>query len=348
MNSKAKQVVLLLVSVCLVVTSVYAGNKSRLGTAGAQELLIPVGARGLALGGSALSNTSGVDAIFWNPAGLARMSGGAEAMFSQMSYIADIGVTYGAVGLKAGSFGNLGFSIKSISFGDIPITNEDFPDGTGQMYSPSFIDFGFTYSSQLSDRISFGVTATLVTEKIMSTSASGVAFSGGLQYSGLGVPGLSLGVAIKNVGSGLTFGGSNLLVTATPANASRQSSFYNVSVSTADLPTSLEIGLSYQLSLSDDAKVNVMSQFQNNNYQDDEYKLGGEFAYNNMLFLRGGYTLAPNADKDPTGQTSYQYDYTFGAGVHFDLGGVTATFDYAYRHQLILKANNVIAVTLGF
>jgi len=348
MNSKAKQVVLLLVSVCLVFTSLYAGNKSRIGTAGAQELLIPVGARGLALGGSALSNATGVDAIFWNPAGLAKMSGGAEAMFSQMSYIADVGVTYGAVGLKAGSFGNLGLSIKSLSFGDIPVTTELFPDGTGTTYSPSFIDFGFTYSSQLSDRISFGVTATLVTEKIMSTSTSGVAFSGGLQYSGLAIPGLSLGVAIKNVGSSLQFDGSNLIVTANPQGASREATFYKVSTAAADLPTSLEIGLSYQVSLSDDAKVNVMSQFQNNNYMDDEYKFGGEFAYNNMLFLRGGYTLAPNADKDPTGQTSYQYDYTFGAGVHFDLGGVTATFDYAYRHQLILKANSVIAVTLGF
>ena len=348
MNSKAKQVVLLLVSVCLVFTSLYAGNKSRIGTAGGQELLIPVGARGLALGGSALSNASGVDAIYWNPAGLARMPGGAEAMFSQMSYIADIGVSYGAIGIKAGSFGNLGFSIKSLSFGDIPVTNELFPDGTGQTYSPSFIDFGFTYASQLSDRISFGVTATLVTEKIQSTSASAVAFSGGLQYSGLGIPGLSLGVAIKNVGSGLTFDGSNLLVTAAPSGANRGSTYYKVSAASADLPTSLEIGLSYQVSLSDDAKVNVMSQFQNNNYQDDEYKFGGEFAYNNMLFVRGGYTLAPNADKDPTGQTSYQYDYTFGAGVHFDLGGVTATFDYAYRHQLILSANNVIAITFGF
>jgi hypothetical protein len=348
MNSNVKRVVLLLVGACLVFSSVYAGNKSRIGTAGAQELLIPVGARGLALGGSALSSVSGVDAIFWNPAGLAHMTGSGEAMFSQMSYIADIGVTYGALGIKAGSWGDLGFSIKSLSFGDIPVTNEQFPDGTGQTYSPSFIDFGFTYASQLSDRIAFGVTATLVTEKIQSTSASSVAFSGGLQYQGLGLPGLSLGVAIKNVGSGLTFDGSNLLVTAQPQGANREATFYKISTATADLPTSLEIGLAYLVSFNDNAALNVTTQFQNNNYQDDEYKLGGEFSYNKMFFVRGGYTFAPSADKDPTGQTSYQFDYTFGAGVRLDLGGATATVDYAYRHQLILSANNVLAITLGF
>jgi len=348
MNRNAKLLVLLLVCVCLVFPSVYAGNQSRLGTAGGQELLIPVGARGLALGGSALSSASGVDALFWNPAGLAKMQGNGEAMFSQMSYIADIGVSYGAVGVKAGSVGDIALSIKSLSFGDIPVTNETFPDGTGQTYSPSFIDFGFTYATRLSDRVSFGITATLVTEKIMSTSATSVAFSGGLQYQGLGLPGLSLGVAVKNVGGGLTFDGADLLAQAAPVGANREATYYKISTSTADLPTSLEIGLSYLVSFNENLKLNVSTQFQNNNYMDDEYKLGGEVMYNDLLFVRGGYSFAPSAAKDPTGQTSYQYDYTFGAGVKFDLGGATASIDYAYRHQLILTANNVFALTIGF
>jgi len=48
MNRKVRLVVLLLVGACLVYSSLYAGNKSRIGTAGAQELLIPVGAQSLA------------------------------------------------------------------------------------------------------------------------------------------------------------------------------------------------------------------------------------------------------------------------------------------------------------
>ena len=41
----------------------------RRGTDGALELQLPVGARGSALGGSVASDVTGVEGIFWNPAG---------------------------------------------------------------------------------------------------------------------------------------------------------------------------------------------------------------------------------------------------------------------------------------
>ena len=42
----------------------------------------------------------GVDAIYFTPAGLGRMEHPVEAMFSQMSYFADIDVSYGAIALR--------------------------------------------------------------------------------------------------------------------------------------------------------------------------------------------------------------------------------------------------------
>ncbi len=326
----------------------FGGNPNRTGTAGGQELLIPVGGRGIGLGGSLLASATGVDALFWNPAGLPRMPGSAEASFSQMSYIADIGVSYGAVGIKAGSLGSIGISLKSISFGDIPVTTAEAPDGTGQTYSPTFVDAGLTYGSMLSDRVSFGVTATLVTEKIMSTSASSIAFSGGVQYSGLGLPGLSLGVAFKNFGSALSFDGSDLLVTAAADGANRPKSFYKVTVAPAELPTSLELGLSYNVRFDEQNSVLLNGDFANNNYSDDEYRLGAEFTLVNQVYVRGAYSLSPNTTKDIAGTSEYQYDYTFGAGFKIDLGGATASVDYGYRHLRTLNSNNVFSITLGF
>ena len=46
-----------------------AGSGNRTGTGGASQLLIPVGARDLAMGGSTISTTYGIEALFWNPAG---------------------------------------------------------------------------------------------------------------------------------------------------------------------------------------------------------------------------------------------------------------------------------------
>ena len=106
-----------------------AGNTKRIGTAGAQELLLPVGAKSVALNGANIADVSGAEAMFWNPGGLARGENGTEVLFSQMSYIADIGVSYGALNVNAGDIGYFGASIKSLSFGQIPRTTEDFPDG---------------------------------------------------------------------------------------------------------------------------------------------------------------------------------------------------------------------------
>ena len=155
MDSKGmRSVVYLMLLLCTVSMTALGANKTRIGTAGAQELLIPVGARGIAIGGSSLVLTNGVESIYWNPAGLAHMDHGVEAIVSEMNYIADIKVTYGAIGIAAGSFGAIGFSVKSIAFGDIPRTTELFPDGTGETFSPTFLNVGATYSKVLTDRIS--------------------------------------------------------------------------------------------------------------------------------------------------------------------------------------------------
>jgi len=52
-----------------IATVAFAANPDRVGTAGAQELLIPVGARGIAFGGSYMVLATGVDAPskLWSP-----------------------------------------------------------------------------------------------------------------------------------------------------------------------------------------------------------------------------------------------------------------------------------------
>lgn len=349
METKGKRLAtwLMLLAVLLPVTAL-AGNSSRIGTGGAQELLIPGGARGIAFGASYMAFATGTDAIFWNPAGLSRMDPSVEVLVSHMEYIADIGVDYGAVGVKAGDFGTLGFTVKSITFGDIPITTNLFPDGTGSVYSPTFITAGITYSKLLTDRISVGFTTSLVTEKIINVSATGVAFDAAIQYKNLGYQGLNLGIAIKNVGPQMTFAGPGLLVTANAPNTGRGSQNYSVDAASFDMPSSLEIGLGYQRQFDEENSAEVGALFRNNNYQDDEYGFGGEYSFNNMFFVRGGYTFEPQAQDDPTGARSYPWDYTMGAGVHYDFTGISLTVDYAYRHVKYFTNNNIIALRLGF
>jgi hypothetical protein len=349
MTSNAKRsVVCLFLLLGILSMSAIAANQNRIGTAGAQELLIPVGARGVALGPSAMVFARGAEAIYYNPAGLGRMEHSVETMFSQMSYFADINVSYGAIGVSAGSFGNLGFTIKSISFGDIPVTNTLYPDGTGEKYSPTYLTLGLTYGKDITDRIAVGVTANLLSEKILSMSASGVVFSIGIQYQNLGIQGLALGVAIKNIGPNMVFTGSNAYINADNPDDARSTNPYLVEMQPFAMPSSLEMGIGYTPKLDDKNQISVGGTFRNNNYQDDEYNLGAEYGFDNMFFLRGGYTFAPQAKKDLLNSRGYIYDYTAGAGINYTVGGVALTFDYAYRHMKYFDGSQVFTLKLGF
>jgi hypothetical protein len=331
----------------LVVESAVAQNK-RTGTAAASELLIPVGARDLAMGGSTIATSSGIDAIYWNPAGLGRMKSSAEGMFSNMTYIADIGVSYGAVGASFGEFGVLGLSIKSLDFGEIPLTTEDDPENiSNRFFSPTFVTIGLTYSRAVTDAISFGGTLKLISEQIAQVSASGFAIDLGVQYNRVaGIGGLSLGVAVKNVGPQMKFDGSGLYRVALSTDGRRPSQRYRGEAASAELPSLIEIGLSYGGMTSENLSYSVNGTFMNNNLYLDQYNLGGELGYSMnefKFFGRAGMGLVPSAEEKEN-----IFGATFGAGFNYAATGVDITIDYAYRAVEFFDANNVFSVKFGF
>ncbi len=324
----------------------YAGGGRRNGTSGADELLVPVSARGLAMGGAYVAGLEGIDAIFYNPAGMGVSATTTEAMFSYMSYIADIGFSFAAVSANFEGFGSIGFSVRTFDFGDIPVTTVDNPYGTGSMFSPRYVTIGLTYANSLTDRIRVGFNVNLITQEIQRSSASGVAFDAGVQYNGIaGIEGLKFGVVLKNLGPAMKFTGPDLLRSATDAGSFRQgSNFYSIEAASFEMPSQLELGIAYEKSFTDDYKAIIATSFQNNNFSHDEYHLAGEFGYDNLLFLRAGYNYASEgSDNDE----QFLFGPTFGAGVNIETG-VVVTVDYAYRWARYFDANHMITVKLGF
>jgi hypothetical protein len=346
MKSHTIRMLTLIFCVVLLGVSVVTAQNPRVGGVAAPELLIPVGARDMALGGSSLAVTQGVEAMFWNPAGLIKMTGSAEAMVSSMSYIADINVTYGAVAGKFGDFGDVGVSIKSLSFGNIPLTSETDPEGlAGRFYSPTYITMGVSYARDLTDAVSVGITAKLISEQIDQVSSSGFAFDFGIQYKGLiQVKGLSIGLAIKNIGSGMTFNGPGLYVSAVDQNASRPVQKYQLQAATFELPATVDIGLTYERNFGDNFVGSVSGAFVNNNLYYDEYRGGLELGYNMEGFQiqgRVGYLNQPKADENIFGAT-------FGVGIAYKTGNTGIVFDYGYRQVQYFAANNVFSVKVQF
>jgi len=347
-----KRILVILAVILLGVDSVFAGGGTRNGTGGASELIIPVGAQGIALGGSNIATSAGLDALYWNPAGLAGMTNAVSADFSTMSYIADIGVQYGAVGVNFQGFGMVALDVKSLNIGSIPVTTNGQPDGTGQTFTPEFLVAGLSYAKPLTDRISIGITFHYISETIAQVSASGFAVNAGVQYKDMGdISGLDFGLAINNIGPQMTFGGPGLLVTASPTGSLssptdaflRSPSFYSINAAAFDLPSSIDVGLGYDLHIDDINAVQFSGTFENNNFSGDLYNIGAEYGYNKMFFVRAGYSYSPK-DQD----ADYIYGFTAGAGINYDLGGVTVKLDYAYRSVKYFDANQVFEISLGF
>lgn len=318
----------------------WAGNDGRKGTSGAHELSIPVGPRGSALGGSVVGDVDGVEAVYWNPAGLGSLEG-TQALFSHTTYFADMKLNYAAVAARLGDFGVIGFNAKVLSIGDIIVTTEDAPEGTGEIISPTFTVLGVSLARQFTDRVMFGGTINLVNERILNTTASGVAFDLGVQYS-TGWRGVKLGMAMKNFGTSMEFDGddfeTNLRPPDTDPTAANRT--FRSSSASFEMPSYFTLAATYDVFAAPEMRLQAMGSFQNNNFFGDNLTGGLEWSYRNMFAVRGSYFASIINRTDPiTGEDDGEVKggddiysgLAFGAGAKVRTGGTNLGIDVAYR-----------------
>ena len=317
-----------------------ASGQNRVGTAAAPELLLPVGARDMAMGGAAIATTSGIEALHWNPAGLARGPDDASMMFSTMSYIANIRLNYAAVSRRFGGWGHVAIHLKALDFGEIPITTERAPDGTGGCFSPTFLTLGTSFAGGLTDRINVGFTTHYIVNRIDRVEATAVSFSGGLQYADLGsISSLDLGVTVKHIGTRMQFGGPGLLRTGQLDDLRRPDSIYQVPSSSADLPSLFELGIAYRYS-----GARLSSVFQHQNFAFDQWKTGVEYDVNEFLAIRSGFDFAAGAE-----DREYIFGTSFGVGLRFQVPTVQRIrVDYAYTATEYFDGLDTFTIQLEF
>jgi len=325
-------------------TALIAGNKDKIAGAGAQELMIPVGSRGIAVGGSFNAIVSGNEAMFWNPAGLAASPANAEATFCNLQWIADTQVNYFAISSKFGSIGSFGLSAKVFDIGEIQETTEFETEGTGISFSPNIITLGLTFSRQMTDRIFFGANLKLISESFMRMSASGVAFDFGVQY--VSSYGVRLGLTLNNFGSMMQFRGDDLqrTVNLPYVEAGTEPIDLRLEAQQFELPSTFEIGIAYDYRITDDHIVTVATNYRNQNYGMDEIAGGFEYGFNDMFFIRGGYSDMPEGNADDN-----IFGFTAGAGFKYKIGNTsTIKFDYAFRDAKWFDANQWFTVSVMF
>ena len=336
--------------ICTLVANLFGGTIKSRGTSGATQLSVPVGAHGIALNGSNLATVSGVEALYFNPAGASSLDGSFETMFSNMSYIADIKVNYAGFVSRLGKSSTLGLSIKSFNFGDIMRTTSDNTEGTGETFSPNFMTISATWSKSLADRMRFGLNMKYVQEEILRTSASGVGFDMGIQYGFSDLP-LKIGVVLSNLGTRMQYAGSDL-EQKLPPDESEEGSInepFQIVSEPFEMPVEMNISLSYEAIPG----LLIQGTFNNNSSSNNELRFGSEYSMvfgDASVWLGSGLSIASIDDEKPEGMsnanwsesTDSNFGTTFGAGIIYPIGELTLGFEVAQRTIVNYFDNNLV------
>jgi|TARA_B100001142_G_scaffold91200_1_gene93056 hypothetical protein len=319
----------------VLVSALTAGTVRSQGTAGASQLLIPVGTETVALSGTNVGTVAGIDALFTNVAGLARFNSGIQGTVSTTSYIADIDVMYAGMVVSMGETGTFGMTIKSLDFGDIPKTTSFAPEGDGQTFSPTFFTATAGFARAFSDRVHVGVSGKLISETIEETSATGMAVDVGVQYRFPNQP-LTLGVAMKNVGSRMHYDGINLDSNMVPEDSESGSSSetFRIVADNFALPTSLDLSATYTLI----DNLDLSTVFTNHSYQANTLGFGAKYKLGSSWF-GAATTMTVGDDDKPTNVSDTDWDewsgtfwgVSLGAGVSVPVGDYLMHVSYAMR-----------------
>lgn len=338
----------------LCTTFLFGGNPDRQGEAGAYELIMNPWARSAGLHTINTAGIMGVEALRLNPAGVSRIDG-TELLIGHTIYLAgtDIGMNAAGIAQKVGENGTFGLSIMALDIGDINVTTTESPEGTGATFSPNFVNIGLSYAHLFENKISVGVTLRGISESTTDLQAFGFAIDAGVQYVTGDNDEFKLGISLRNVGSPMTFKGEGLsrqvevggaLATNTNTVENRGASF--------ELPSVLNIGLSYDIILPAENKLTIIGNFTSNSFSEDQFGIGAEFSLGSVFQLRAAYKYTNDSTEDSSIDASPVYT-GLAAGLSvilpFKKGGEDKFgIDYAYRASNPWNGSHSMAIRMNF
>lgn len=303
----------------------------RAGTSGFQFLKIPVDARSAALGETVAANAFDASSLFWNPA-LAAQTNGLQVGFNHTAYFVDVSVQYASVLYNLNRAGlTVGASLHTLNSGDMDVTTEFQPFGTGESFSFVGVSGGLTVAQSLTDLFSYGVTAKYVRESVAGLETNTLVFDIGVFYR-VGTTGAQMAVAIRNFGLDGTPEGEIQRTVVGDITTVLEDDFESVTP-----PTTFLMGFTYNVfQNSDQHNLMVSGQLTNPNDNAENWNAGVEYVWNETLILRTGYRFGIEEYTMPS----------FGVGLIIPYLGPDLRFDYGFSRLERLGSINRIGLNL--
>ena len=167
---------------------------------GASFLKIGIGARAAGLGNAFTSISDDATAMYWNPAGLVRLTESQLSM-THTKWIADTNHNFIGYG-RPMKKGVIGAGIIYLSQG-----NMEGRDDAGQKtnnFAAQDMAVMLSYGNMINKATSYGANVKLIRQQIANEKADGIAIDLGLMNHFETSP-MSVGIAIQNIGSRMKF-----------------------------------------------------------------------------------------------------------------------------------------------
>lgn len=305
-----------------------AFGASRAGTTGMQFLKIAPDARSAGLSGNFVALVNDVSAVYWNPAGLALLdSQRYHVQMGQTLYWADIGISYLAAVRRFSGGSALGLSVVGLNSGEMPVTTEFQPFGTGETFTANSSLVGLTYARSLTDMFSFGISAKWARENLARVVTQNVLSDFGFAYQ-IGLRNATLAVCVSNFGVNVRPDGS--LSRLRLSGRDTLTDFEEISV-----PALFRVGLAFDALNKENHRIRGAVQLNHPTDNRESLGFGGEYAYRNLLFARMGYEVGVDEALLPS----------FGAGFLLPRRFGSLRFDYGFNNKT--RLGSVHRFTLG-
>ena len=303
-------------------------------------LQVAVVPRAVALGDAYTALGTGVEAMFYNPAGLGEMDEKTQFFVSQMQWIADINYFAGAAAYDLDMYGTVGVSFVYVDYGDIHGTSLFLDSDVAAADPQGYIDnglvdnvgsyvLGLGYAYDVTDVFKVGGSLKFATQKLgtsvtdegeVKNDQSKLAFDLGVKYY-TPLKSFRFGMSIRNFTSDVKYENYP-----------------------ASLPVCFAVGGAVDLMdfiqpemTSNDNEMLATVEFTHPNNYTERLHMGVDYAWKQLLSLRMGYMT----NHDVNG-------FSMGFGLFPKIGDTTTELSYTYSKMDVFDDVNRFSLKFAF
>lgn len=320
-----------------------AQRVSKAGTTAAEFLKFGIGTRATGMGGAFVAVSDDASALYWNPAGIAGLEKN-EIISSHSRWIGDLDFNYVGAVLNLDKIGHVGFSLTMLSMPEMLVRTEEFQDGTGETFDAADYSIGISYAGNVGERFSIGGTVKFIQQRIWHTSAQAFAVDIGSKFKTDFFGGMVIGATIYNFGTDMQMRGRDLRSFIDPdptSDGNNDQVPVNLETDKWNLPLNFQFGVSLKPidTRMHSLLVAIDALHPSSNYE--SINIGGEYGFQNRVFLRGGYESLFLKDREA--------GVNGGLGVHQVLfNSMLAKFGYGFKSAGRLGNIHTISLELQF